>query len=51
VTFSAEVSAVGTVSLLGSDGELAGKAGLTVTFTREPTKDAHQGAAPEPEAP
>ncbi|GAA2433408.1 Pepco domain-containing protein [Streptomyces glaucus] len=34
VTFSAEVSAKGTVSLLGSGGELAGQAGITFTFTR-----------------
>ncbi|GGX15577.1 Pepco domain-containing protein [Streptomyces lomondensis] len=34
VTFSAEVSAKGTVSLLGSGGELAGRAGVTFTFTR-----------------
>ncbi|MEF9906995.1 hypothetical protein V4Y04_28640 [Streptomyces sp. P9-A2] len=51
VTFSAEVSAKGTVSPLDSGGELADKAGLTFTFTREPTGDADQGAAPEPEAP
>jgi hypothetical protein len=37
VTVSAEVSAKGQVSLLGSGGELAGKAGLTFTFTRKPT--------------
>jgi hypothetical protein len=36
VTVSAEVSAKGQVSLLGSGGELAGKAGLTFTFTRKP---------------
>ena len=36
VTFSAEVSAKGTVSLLGSGGELAGQAGITFTFTRDP---------------
>lgn len=35
VTFSAEVSAKGTVSLLGSGGELAGQAGITFTFTRD----------------
>ncbi|MCZ0991815.1 hypothetical protein O1M54_51015 [Streptomyces diastatochromogenes] len=34
VTFSAEVSAKGTVSLLGSGGELAGKAGITFRLTR-----------------
>ncbi|AXE87038.1 hypothetical protein [Streptomyces sp. Go-475] len=34
VTFSAEVSAKGTVSLLGSGGELSGRAGITFTFTR-----------------
>jgi len=34
VTFSAEVSAKGTVSLLGSGGELAGTAGITFMFTR-----------------
>ncbi|MFI9819758.1 hypothetical protein ACIHFC_04665 [Streptomyces sp. NPDC052013] len=34
VSFSAEVSAKGTVSLLGSGGELSGQAGLTFTFTR-----------------
>ncbi|QDI70287.1 hypothetical protein CD934_17460 [Streptomyces calvus] len=36
VSFSAEVSAKGTVSLLGSGGELAGQAGITFTFTRRP---------------
>ncbi|GGR74015.1 MULTISPECIES: Pepco domain-containing protein [Streptomyces] len=34
VTFSAEISAKGTVSLLGSGGELSGQAGITFTFTR-----------------
>jgi hypothetical protein len=34
ITVSAEISAKGHVSLLGSGGELAGKAGLTFTFTR-----------------
>ncbi|QKW08648.1 hypothetical protein HUT18_21990 [Streptomyces sp. NA04227] len=34
VSFTAEVSAKGTVSLLGSGGELAGRAGITFTFTR-----------------
>jgi len=34
VTFTAEVSAKGTVSLLGSGGELAGQAGISFTFTR-----------------
>jgi hypothetical protein len=37
VTFSAEVSAKGTVSLLGSGGELAGQAGITFTFSRSDT--------------
>jgi hypothetical protein len=37
VTVSAEVSAKGQVSLLGSGGELAGKAGLTFTFTLKPS--------------
>lgn len=37
VTFIAEVSAKGTVSLLGSGGELAGQAGITFTFTRAGT--------------
>ncbi|GAA1414530.1 hypothetical protein GCM10009601_02500 [Streptomyces thermospinosisporus] len=36
VSFSAEISAKGTVSLLGSGGELAGQAGITFTFTRRP---------------
>jgi hypothetical protein len=34
VTIAAEISAKGKISLLGSGGELAGKAGLTFTFTR-----------------
>ncbi|WP_030208240.1 hypothetical protein [Streptomyces sp. NRRL S-87] len=34
VTISAEVSAKGQVSLLGSGGELAGSSSLTFTFTR-----------------
>lgn len=41
VTFSAEVSAKGTVSLLGSGGELAGRAGITFTLPqprRQPRK-------------
>lgn len=36
ITVSAEVSAKGQISLLGSGGELAGKSGLTFTFTRRP---------------
>ncbi|MFD3725070.1 hypothetical protein [Streptomyces sp. NPDC058671] len=36
VTISAEVSAKGQISLLGSGGELAGSSSLTFTFTREP---------------
>jgi hypothetical protein len=39
VTISAEVSAKGQISLLGSGGELAGKSGLTFTFTRHATGD------------
>jgi hypothetical protein len=39
VTISAEVSAKGQISLLGSGGELAGKSGLTFTFTRRLAKD------------
>jgi|SRR5689334_4341139 len=39
VTVSAEVSAKGQVSLLGSGGELAGKSGLTFTFTRQADPD------------
>ncbi|MFB7469233.1 hypothetical protein ACFCZ1_38070 [Streptomyces sp. NPDC056224] len=34
VTISAEVSAKGQISLLGSGGELAGSSSLTFTFTR-----------------
>ncbi|WP_331741643.1 hypothetical protein [Streptomyces sp. NBC_01006] len=34
VVVSAEVSAKGQISLLGSGGELAGKSSLTFTFTR-----------------
>jgi hypothetical protein len=34
ISVSAEVSAKGTVSLLGSGGEVAGKGGLTFTFKR-----------------
>jgi hypothetical protein len=39
VTFSLEISAKGTVSLLGSGGEVAGKGGLVVTVTRHIKKD------------
>lgn len=39
VTVSAEVSAKGQISLLGSGGELAGKSGLTFTFTRQADSD------------
>jgi hypothetical protein len=35
VTISAEVSAKGQISLLGSGGELAGKSGLTFTFNKK----------------
>jgi hypothetical protein len=45
ITVTAEVSASGQVSLLGSGGELAGKAGITFTFTRR------DGAAPRPDHP
>jgi hypothetical protein len=34
VTISAEVSAKGQISLLGSGGEIAGKSGMTFTFVR-----------------
>src|SRR5207249_2394709 len=40
VTVSVEVSAKGQVSLLGSGGELAGKAGLTFTFTKRNSTEA-----------
>ena len=39
VTVSVEVSAKGQISLLGSGGELAGKSGLTFTFTRHDSSD------------
>lgn len=39
VTLSAEVSAKGQISLLGSGGELAGTASLTFTFTRRPADE------------
>ncbi|MGC2998442.1 Pepco domain-containing protein [Streptomyces sp. G35A] len=45
VSFSAEVSAKGTVSLLGSGGELSGQAGITFTFTRR-AEPASQDPAP-----
>ncbi|MEU5632772.1 hypothetical protein ACH47C_13975 [Streptomyces rishiriensis] len=35
VTVSAEVTAKGTLSILGSGGEVGGTGGLTFTFTRE----------------
>jgi hypothetical protein len=38
ITISAEVSAKGQVSLLGSGGEVAGKAGITFTFTKRPVE-------------
>ncbi|MGK5533138.1 Pepco domain-containing protein [Streptomyces sp. URMC 129] len=44
VTVSAEVSAKGHISLLGSGGELAGTSSLTFTFTRRVP------SAPQPEA-
>lgn len=40
VEVTAEVSAKGQVSLLGSGGELAGKSGLTFTFVRRRDRDA-----------
>jgi hypothetical protein len=45
VTVSAEVSAKGQVSLLGSGGEIAGKAGLTFTFVRESAPRAERSSA------
>ncbi|MDX2044710.1 MAG: hypothetical protein SF097_26100 [Acidobacteriota bacterium] len=36
VTLTAEISAKGQVSLLGTGGELAGKGGLTFTLKRKP---------------
>ena len=38
VQVSAEISAKGTVSLLGTGGELAGKSGLTFTFKKPTAK-------------
>ena len=46
VTISAEVSAKGQISLLGSGGELAGKPGLTFTFTRHATGDEGEPSTP-----
>ncbi|MBU2662690.1 hypothetical protein KOI35_04145 [Actinoplanes bogorensis] len=37
VQISAEISAKGQVSLLGTGGELAGKSGLTFTFVKKET--------------
>jgi len=37
VTVSAEISAKGSVGLLGTGGEMAGKGGMTFTFKRRPT--------------
>jgi|ERR1700733_6035827 len=37
ITLSAEVSAKGQVSLLGSGGEIAGNAGITFKFTKRDT--------------
>lgn len=51
VTVSAEISAKGQISLLGSGGEIAGKAGLTFTFTRRSAEDSGSGfSAPVPAA-
>jgi hypothetical protein len=46
VTVTAEVSAKGQISLLGSGGEIAGKSGLTFTFTRQPDLDGQFSAKP-----
>jgi hypothetical protein len=40
VTISAEVSAKGQISLMGSGAELAGKSGLTFTFTHRASAEA-----------
>jgi len=45
ITISAEVSAKGQVSLLGSGGELAGTAGITFQFTRRATAVAREPGA------
>ncbi|MDN3292754.1 hypothetical protein QWM81_01585 [Streptomyces ficellus] len=50
VTVSAEVSAKGRISLLGSGGEPAGTSSLTFTFTRRPAPAQSQSPAP-PDAP
>ena len=46
VTISAEVSAKGHVSLLGSGGEPVGRPGLTFTFTRHATGDDDEPSKP-----
>jgi len=43
VTLTVEVSAKGTVSLLGTGGEFAGKGGLTFTLKRQPEVDGNGG--------
>jgi hypothetical protein len=47
ISFTAEVSAKGTVNLLGTGGEIAGGGGITITLRRdaEGAKGADQGAA------
>lgn len=42
VTVSVEISAKGQLSLLGTSGELAGKGGLTFTFTKSTSGGATQ---------
>jgi hypothetical protein len=37
ISFTAEVSAKGSVNLLGTGGEIAGGGGITITLTRDPT--------------
>jgi hypothetical protein len=42
ICFTAEVSAKGTVNLLGTGGEIAGNGGITVTLRREPNPEGGQ---------
>ena len=47
VTLTAEVSASGSVSLLGTGAEVGGSGGLTFTLKRRP-KEKESGGKPEP---
>jgi hypothetical protein len=44
IAFTAEVSAKGTVNLLGTGGEIAGNGGITITLRRQPAAAVDAGS-------